>query len=89
MPFGHGDFAINGDFAIICAIFFCVIFFFMILAFIVFFRRGNYLWDWGNSSRFGITSTNHAEEMLKIRLAKGEINEMEYDILLKKIRHNH
>lgn len=49
-------------------------------------------WGWCNSSRISTNRSNqkfvnndNAKEILKNRLAKGEISEIEYDNLLKKI----
>jgi uncharacterized membrane protein len=41
---------------------------------------------WHNTSFWRPTNTENAENILKNRLAKGEINEAEYDNLLRKIR---
>jgi uncharacterized membrane protein len=41
---------------------------------------------WYNSEWRDFFRTGNAENILKTRLAKGEINEAEYENLLKKIR---
>ena len=78
MHWGHFGFST-------CLVFF-IFMFFMFLMCSFFYRRRRWSWMWHDSECWKSTKTDNAENILKNRLAKGEINEVEYDNLLKKIR---
>jgi uncharacterized membrane protein len=78
MHWGQFDFSM-------CFVFFIIMLLFMFLC-SLFYRRKRWSWMWHNADCWKPTNTDNAENILKNRLAKGEINEAEYDNLLRKIR---
>lgn len=75
---GHLNFAM-------CLVFFIVMLLFMVLGFF-FYRRRRWSWMWHHAACWDRTSRENPENIIKNRLAKGEINEVEYNNLLRKIR---
>jgi uncharacterized membrane protein len=79
MPWGQFDFTT-------CIIFCILMFLFMIIMCSLFYRRRRWSWIGYHAACWGSVKKEYAENILKNRLAKGEINEAEYDNLLRKIR---